>query len=131
MARGTVKVGSAGRFATRYGVKTRTQIAAIEQKMRALHPCPRCGQERVKRLGAGIWRCRRCGCVFAGGAYLPKAAPKLAVAERLEETGAGPKKEAPAREPVAKKVVKKAKPSPAEAPEGPARVKKKKVRGEA
>lgn len=134
MARGTVKVGSAGRFATRYGVKSRTQIAAIEGKMRALHPCPRCGQVRVKRLGAGIWKCRRCSCVFAGGAYLPKAAPKLSLAEKVEAAEkAGHKTEAPASPAAVKKVVKKPKEAPSgdEAAEAPARVKKKMPKEEA
>jgi len=103
MTGGTKKVGSAGRFGTRYGVKTRTQIAAIEKKEKALHPCPRCGQLRVKRLGTGIWKCRRCMCVFAGGAYMPKAAPKqslggekveAAAAEKKKKVAKGPKKEA-------------------------------------
>ena len=123
MTGGTKKVGSAGRFGTRYGVKTRTQIAAIEKKEKALHPCPRCGQLRVKRLGTGIWKCRRCMCVFAGGAYMPKAAPKqslggekveAAAAEKKKKEAKGPKKEAGAAE---------AEPAP-EAPRKPKKRKK-------
>jgi large subunit ribosomal protein L37Ae len=111
MTRGTKKVGSAGRFATRYGVKTRTQIAAIEKKQKALHACPRCGQVRVKRLGTGIWKCRRCMCVFAGGAYMPKAAPKqslggekveAAAAEKKKKEAKGPKARQEAKEPAPK-----------------------------
>lgn len=100
---GTTKVGSAGRFATRYGVKTRTQIAAIEKKQKALHPCPRCGQVRVKRLGTGIWKCRRCGCIFAGGAYMPKAAPKQSLGGEKVEAAAAEKKKKEAKGPKAKK----------------------------
>src|SRR5512136_1843321 len=92
MTGGTKKVGSAGRFATRYGVKTRTQIAMIEAKQKAFHPCPRCGQVRVKRLGSGIWKCRRCLCVFAGGAYMPKAAPKQSLGGERVEAAAAEKK---------------------------------------
>src|SRR5512137_518891 len=77
MSKGTVKVGSSGRFGPRYGVKSRTQIAEIERKQRQLHPCPRCGQLRVKRKSTSIWECRRCGLVFAGGAYQPKATPRM------------------------------------------------------
>ncbi len=139
MTRGTKKVGSAGRFSTRYGVKTRTQIAMIEKKQKAFHPCPRCGQVKVKRLGAGIWKCRRCLCVFAGGAYMPKAAPKQSLGgEKLEAAAAERKsKEAKApRKELKKKVQKaedagKAKPTerqagPAgEAPAAPRKLKKK------
>lgn len=97
MTKGTYKVGSAGRFGPRYGVKTRSQIAAIERKQKQFHPCPRCGHLRVKRKGTSIWECRRCGVVFAGGAYLPKATVKqLAAASRevapLEQTTAPAKK---------------------------------------
>lgn len=125
MTGGTVKVGSAGRFSTRYGVKTRTQIAQIEKKQKALHACPRCGQVRVKRLGTGIWKCRRCMCVFAGGAYMPKAAPKQSLGgEKLEAAAAEKKK-------LAKAAGKKAETAPA-ADEGRAKkVKKKKVKEEA
>lgn len=111
MTGGTKKVGSAGRFATRYGVKTRTQIAMIEAKQKAFHACPRCGQIRVKRLGSGIWKCRRCLCVFAGGAYMPKAAPKQSLGGEKVEAAAADKK---ARD--AKKAPKKKAPKAEDAP---------------
>lgn len=86
MSKGTVKVGSAGRLGVRYGVKSRMQIAEIERKQRQAHTCPRCGQNRVKRKGTAIWMCRRCKLVFAGGAYQPKATPKMFVtAEKMAE----------------------------------------------
>jgi large subunit ribosomal protein L37Ae len=107
MTRGTVKVGSAGRFSTRYGVKTRTQIAAIEKKQKALHQCPRCGQLRVKRIGTSIWKCRRCACIFAGGAYMPKAAPKQSLGGEKVEAAAAEKKAGEAK--AAKKAPKKEK----------------------
>jgi large subunit ribosomal protein L37Ae len=110
MTGGTKKVGSAGRFATRYGVKTRNQIAQIEAKQKALHPCPRCGQMRVKRLGTGIWKCRRCLCVFAGGAYMPKAAPKQSLGGEKVEAAAAEKKAKEATAP--KKSPKKEKKAP-------------------
>lgn len=113
MSKGTVKVGSSGRFGPRYGVKTRMQIAEIERKMRQLHPCPRCGQLRVKRKSTSIWECRRCGLIFAGGAYQPKATPRLFVtaekqaeAEDLQKekaaTKKGLKKEAQSGKPATK-----------------------------
>ena len=88
MGKGTKKVGSAGRWGPRYGVKTRMQVAAIEKKQRELHPCPRCGMKKVRRLGTGIWQCRRCDVVFAGGAYLPKAARVVKAAEETATAAA-------------------------------------------
>lgn len=85
MTRGTVKVGPAGRYGPRYGVRSRAQVAAIEARQREKHPCPSCGLEKVRRAGTGIWECRRCGHRFAGGAYLPKA-----VAVTGEQEGAPP-----------------------------------------
>ena len=124
MTRGTVKVGSAGRFATRYGVKTRMQIAQIEKKQKARHPCPRCGQVRVKRVGTGIWKCRRCKCEFAGGAYMPKIAPKQSLGGEKVEAAAAVKKLA--------KAGKKAKQPEPLAPEAaPRKIKKKKVKEDA
>ena len=114
MTGGTKKVGSAGRFATRYGVKTRTQIAMIEAKQKAFHACPRCGQLRVKRLGSGIWKCRRCLCVFAGGAYMPKSAPKQSLGGEKVEAAAAEKKAKDAK--AVKKAPRKKAPGAEEAP---------------
>ncbi len=85
MARGTAKVGPAGRYGPRYGVRARAQVAAMERRQRQRHPCPRCGLQRVRRAGTGVWECRRCGLRFAGGAYLPRAAPKTLLAAGAEQ----------------------------------------------
>jgi large subunit ribosomal protein L37Ae len=95
MGKGTKKVGSSGRWGPRYGVKTRMQVAAIEKKQRLAHTCPRCGQDRVKRLGTGIWQCRRCEVIFAGGAYLPKAAKVIKAGEEIAAVAATAKGPAP------------------------------------
>ncbi|RLG58394.1 MAG: 50S ribosomal protein L37ae, partial [Candidatus Hydrothermarchaeota archaeon] len=39
---------------------------------RKLHECPACQRRAVKRISTGIWKCRKCGTTFIGGAYLPK-----------------------------------------------------------
>jgi len=83
MGKRTKKVGTSGRWGPRYGVKTRMQVAAIEKKQRAYHLCPRCGLIRVKRLGTGIWKCRRCEVIFAGGAYMPKAVKVMKAADEM------------------------------------------------
>ena len=72
MGRRTKKVGSAGRFGSRYGVSLRNRFAAVEKRRKASYECPQCAHQAVKRKAAGIWRCRHCDLVFAGGAYVPK-----------------------------------------------------------
>ncbi len=71
MSKRTKKVGSAGRFQARYGVKSRTRIRNVELQQHAKHVCPSCGHKKVKRTDTGIWQCRKCGTKFAGGAYIP------------------------------------------------------------
>ncbi len=68
----TKKVGSAGRFGARYGVRIRKLVSRIEAKMRGPHKCPRCSTPKVKRIGLGIWQCKKCNYKFAGGCWLPQ-----------------------------------------------------------
>jgi large subunit ribosomal protein L37Ae len=72
MTKRTKKVGSAGRFQARYGVRARTRVRNVEILQKIRHDCPSCGHKKVKRLGTGIWQCNKCGVKFAGGAYFPK-----------------------------------------------------------
>ncbi len=72
MAKRTKKVGPAGRFQARYGVRARNRLKNIEFIQRQYHICPSCGQRKVKRESTAIWVCRKCGLKFAGGAYLPR-----------------------------------------------------------
>lgn len=72
MTKRTKKVGSAGRFQARYGVRARTKIRNVEIQQKTKHICPSCGHKKVKRMGTSIWQCKKCGAKFAGGAYLPR-----------------------------------------------------------
>jgi len=71
MSRRTKKVRSAGRFGPRYGVRIRRRIQEVEGEQRKRHRCPRCLAVSVRRRSTGVWECRHCGHVFAGGAYRP------------------------------------------------------------
>jgi large subunit ribosomal protein L37Ae len=71
MARRTRKAGIVGRFGPRYGVRIRRRVQEIEEGMKSRHACPRCAAGAVDRRSTGVWECRRCGYVFAGGAYRP------------------------------------------------------------
>jgi len=67
----TKKVGPAGSLGARYGATLRKRWARIVSIMRTPHKCPRCQTKAVRRVSVGVWRCRKCGLVFAGGAYVP------------------------------------------------------------
>jgi len=67
----TKKVGSAGRFGARYGLKIRKNVVAIEKIQRQKQKCPFCLKFTVKRLAKGIWQCHSCITKFAGKAYEP------------------------------------------------------------
>ncbi len=71
MARRTRKSGIVGRFGPRYGVRIRRRVQEIEQGLKIAHLCPRCAAVKVRRKSSGVWECRHCGYVFAGGAYRP------------------------------------------------------------
>ena len=70
------EVGSAGRFATRYGKRIRAKVADIERVQKKRHMCPKCNMPYVTRVSSGIWLCKKCGVKFAGPAYYPYAETK-------------------------------------------------------
>jgi len=67
----TKSVGPTGRFAARYGAAVRKRRTEVEIELKKFQICPSCGYKTVKRVSVGIWRCRKCGHTFAGGAYSP------------------------------------------------------------
>ena len=86
MAR-TKKVGSTGRFGARYGAKLRRRVLDIDNKRKEPTRCPACATRALKRKAVGLWVCKKCDLLFAGGAYVPftdagKAANR-AIAQRI------------------------------------------------
>ena len=71
MAKRTKKVGPAGRFQSRYGVRARTRVRNVEVQQKQKYNCPSCGNKSVKRISTSIWQCKKCGIKIAGGAYSP------------------------------------------------------------
>jgi large subunit ribosomal protein L37Ae len=67
----TKKSGLTARYGPRYGRTIREAVKTIEERQRRKHRCPKCGKESLKRVGTGIWQCRKCGAKIAGGAYVP------------------------------------------------------------
>ena len=66
------KIGSGGRFGSRYGRRIRTLVSDIEKIQKQRHICPVCKMVFVERLASGIWVCKKCGAKFAGSAYEPR-----------------------------------------------------------
>jgi large subunit ribosomal protein L37Ae len=85
MTRRTKKVGVAGRYGPRYGVRIRKQLSAVTAAKNRSYECPRCNHKSVKRVSTGIWKCRRCDLKFAGGAYTPKVATRTSMPSKGED----------------------------------------------
>ena len=68
----TKKVGSTGRFGTRYGATIRKRVRKIDNSLKRKHQCPSCDSVKVKRVSIGIWQCYFCGFRFTGGSWAPE-----------------------------------------------------------
>lgn len=79
MAKRTKKVGIVGKYGTRYGASLRKQIKKIEVSQHSKYLCDFCGKYSVRRQAVGIWKCKSCGKVIAGGAYSLNTASALTV----------------------------------------------------
>ena len=80
----TKKVGSAGRFGCRYGVRVRRRVAIIEAIQKQKHLCPFCSFKKVSRVSSGVWQCSKCDRKFAGGSYIPKYVKETEIREVRE-----------------------------------------------
>lgn len=69
--RKTKKVGPARGLGARYGATVRKRYVKVLTQMKKTHKCPNCGSESVRRESVGLWKCRKCGLTFTGGAYTP------------------------------------------------------------
>ena len=95
MGNRTKKVGPTRGLGPRYGSTVRKRYIKVMEEMKKPHKCPQCGFSRVKRESVGIWKCRKCGFTYTGGAYTPitklgivakRSAKGLAVEETLQTT---------------------------------------------
>lgn len=69
MGKRTKKVGITGKYGTRYGSTLRKLVRKIEVSQHSTYRCVFCGKDNVKRTCVGIWECKTCRKVVAGGAY--------------------------------------------------------------
>jgi len=89
----TKKVGPTRGLGARYGAMVRKRYIKVVKGMKKPHKCPQCGLQRVKRISVGVWKCRKCGFTFTGGAYTPitklgVVAKRVAKGTVAEETAA-------------------------------------------
>ena len=63
------RYGAAKRFGARYGRRLKQKYAEVEAMQKQLYACPYCSYQKVKRLAAGIWQCRKCDAKFTSRAY--------------------------------------------------------------
>jgi len=79
MTKRTKKAGIVGKYGTRYGASLRKQIKKMEVSQHSKYFCEFCGKFGVKRKAVGIWNCKDCGKVKAGGAYTLNTASAVTV----------------------------------------------------
>ncbi len=83
MAKRTKKAGIVGKYGTRYGGALRKIAKKYEVSQHMRYVCSFCGKNAVKRVAAGIWRCRRCFKTVSGGAWTPTTNNALAAKQTL------------------------------------------------
>ena len=85
LGRKTKKVGPTQGFGPRYGSTVRKRYIRVVAGLKKPHRCPQCGLVRVKRESVGVWKCKKCGYTFTGGAYMPST--KLGVVAKRAAKG--------------------------------------------
>lgn len=61
------------RLRNRGGISVRKKWSQTTAGYKKPSVCPSCGMRSARRQSVGIWKCERCGHVFAGGAYSLRA----------------------------------------------------------
>merc|ERR1712080_665654 len=74
----TKKAGICGKCGTRYGATLRKVVKKYEISQHAKYNCAFCGKDSVKRTNVGIWKCKSCSKIVAGGAWQPSTAAAVA-----------------------------------------------------
>jgi len=85
LGRKAKKVGHTRGLGPRYGSTVRKRYVRVTAGLKKAHKCPQCGFVRVKRESVGVWKCKKCGYTFAGGAYMPST--KLGVVAKRAAKG--------------------------------------------
>merc|ERR1711966_279768 len=67
------------KMGTRYGATLRKLLRKVEVSQHSTYRCSFCGKDSVKRTATGIWSCKSCRKVIAGGAYSLSTASAVTV----------------------------------------------------
>lgn len=86
--RRTKKVGPTRGLGVRYGATVRKRYTKVISEMKKVHKCPQCDSQAVRRQSVGVWKCKKCGFTFTGGAYIPST--KLGVIAKRTAKGLPP-----------------------------------------
>ncbi|KAK8818113.1 hypothetical protein WA556_005934, partial [Blastocystis sp. ATCC 50177/Nand II] len=84
MGKRTKKVGICGKYGTRYGSSLRKIVKKIEISQHSTYTCAFCGKNTVKRACTGIWECKKCGKVVAGGAFMVSTPVAMTVRSSIQ-----------------------------------------------
>lgn len=79
----TKRKGRTGSYGARYGKKIRERVK--ETQIEQNPECPECGKKSLKRVSAGIWKCKSCGTKVAGGSYNLRTETGRKVSKALEK----------------------------------------------
>merc|ERR1711915_526401 len=79
MSKRTKKVGITGKYGVRYGASLRKTVKKMEVWQHGCYTCAFCGKDATKRTAVGIWKCRSCKKVTAGGAWQLQTTAALTV----------------------------------------------------
>ena len=58
----------------KYGGTLRKRYARVFRTLKQARECPAWSSMRLSRTASGIWKCKSCGHVVAGGAFEPSPA---------------------------------------------------------
>jgi large subunit ribosomal protein L37Ae len=85
MSRRTKSVGSTGWMGPKYGIRIRRRVQEVDRAAKASYVCPKCSTMTVRRVGSGLFHCRRCERTFASDSYNFRPPPSIFRTETTEE----------------------------------------------
>jgi large subunit ribosomal protein L37Ae len=53
----------------KFGGTLRKRYSRVFRTLKEARECPACSSMKLSRTSSGIWKCKSCGYVVAGGAY--------------------------------------------------------------